>query len=213
MTKRITALEPQQRAKDRINVYLDGEFAFGLQRSTALQLYVGAELTESEIAALRMADEVERAREKALGFLAYRPRSEAEVRRYLVRREFSAQTVDEVITRLSQVGLIDDVAFARFWIENRVQFRPRGARALAQELRQHGISQAIIEEVLPNFDVTAAGEAFAREQARRLAHLPPEQLRQRLAARLARRGFAYDFIQELLTRYASPDSIILEIEE
>lgn len=213
MTGRITALEPQQRAKDRVNVYLDGEFAFGLALSAAMRLQVGDELTESDIAVLRTADEVERAREKALGYLSYRPRSEAEVRRYLTEREFSAQTVDEVVARLCQVGLIDDSAFARFWIENRERFRPRGERALIQELRQHGIADVVIEQALADFDAEAVGATYAREQARRLAHLPPEQFRRRLGERLARRGFAYDLIQNLLERYAAPDFTILETEE
>lgn len=213
MTGRITALEPQQRSRDRVNVYLDGEFAFGLALSAALHLQVGDELTETDVAALRTADEVERAREKALGYLSYRPRSEAEVRRYLAERDFAVQTVDEVVERLCQVGLLDDMAFARFWVENRNRFRPRGARALVQELRQHGIAPEVIESALGDYDAEAVGAAYAREQARRLAHLPPEQFRRRLTERLARRGFAYDLIQDLLARYASPDFTILETEE
>lgn len=109
--------------------------------------------------------------------------------------------------------MIDDDAFARFWVENRSRFRPRGERALAQELRQHGIAPAVITKALGDYDAVAAAETYAREQARRLAGLPPEQFRRRLAERLARRGFAYDLIEDLLTRYASPDAINLEIEE
>ncbi len=213
MTRSITALEPQQRSRERVNVYLDGEFAFGLALSVAMSLRIGDVLTETDIAALRATDEVERAREKALNYLSYRPRSEAEVRRYLEDREFSAQTVDEVVERLCFVGLIDDDAFARFWVENRSRFRPRGERALAQELRQHGIAATVIESALGGYDAAAAGDAYAREQARRLAALPPEQFRRRLAERLTRRGFAYDLVHELLARYASPDSINLETEE
>jgi len=213
MSGRITALEPQKHSSERVNVYLDGEFAFGLALSAAVSLHLGETLTDPEIAALKATDEVERAREKALNYLSYRPRSEAEVRRYLEEREFSPQTVDEVIERLCQVGLIDDDAFARFWVEDRSRFRPRGERALAQELRQHGIAPAVITKALGDYDAVAAAETYAREQARRLAGLPPEQFRRRLAERLARRGFAYDLIEDLLTRYASPDAINLEIEE
>ncbi|MBN1920354.1 MAG: RecX family transcriptional regulator [Anaerolineae bacterium] len=213
MSGRITALEPQQHSRERVNVYLDGEFAFGLALSAALALRIGDTLTEADIAALRAADEVEKAREKALNYLSYRPRSEAEVRRYLEEREFSFQSIDEVIERLCQVGLIDDNAFASFWVENRNRFRPRGERALAQELRQHGIAPEVIESALSDYDAAAAGDAYAREQARRLAAYPPEQFRRRLAERLARRGFSYDLIQDLLARYASPDSINLETEE
>jgi regulatory protein len=198
MAGSITALEPQKRSRDRVNVYLDGVFAFGLAALVAANLRVGMTLTDDEIAALRLADEVERARERALNYLSYRPRSEAELHSYLLESDFAEATVAEVLHRLQEVGLVDDDAFARYWVDNRARFRPRGKRMLVQELRQKGVASDVIEATLTEYDEVAAAQHVAEEQARRLAHLPPEVFRRRLWDRLMRRGFSPDIIQEVL---------------
>jgi regulatory protein len=198
MAGRITALEPQKRSRDRVNVYLDDVFAFGLATLIAANLRVGMTLTDDKIAALRLADEVERAREKALNYLSYRPRSEAELQSYLSESDFAEATVAEVLNRLREVGLVDDDAFARYWVENRARFRPRGKRMLVQELRQKDVASSVIETTLTEYDEVAAAQFVAEEQARRLMHLPPDLLRRRLWDRLMRRGFSPDIIQEVL---------------
>jgi regulatory protein len=154
------------------------------------------------IAELKAADGLERAHGRALDYLSYRPRSEAEVRGYLDEKGFSEAVVTEVMTRLEHVGLIDDAAFARYWRDNRARFRPRGKRMLEFELGQKGLSSSTIEEAMDEYDEGAAVSAAAHEQLRRLQHLPPDECRRRLIQRLARRGFAYELIQEAL---ASPE--------
>lgn len=204
MAGRISALEPQKRSKDRVNVYLDGEFAFGLAIFAAADLKLGMWLSDEAIAKLQTADNVERAHSRALDYLSYRPRSEMELRQYLRDKEFSEQAIEEAVARLTRAGLIDDDEFARYWIENRARFRPRGKRMLRYELGQKGISSQIIEEALEEYDEGAAVAHEAREQARRLQHLPPDQFRRRLIGRLARRGFPYDLIQEALANQDIP---------
>ena len=198
MAGRITALEPQKRSRDRVNVYLDDVFAFGLAALIAANLRVGMTLTDDKIAALRLADEVERAHEEALNYLSYRPRSEAELQSHLLKSDFAEATVADVLDRLREVGLVDDDAFARYWVENRARFRPRGKRMLVQELRQKDIASSVIETTLTQYDEVAAAQQVAAEQARRLAHLPPDLFRRRLWDRLMRRGFSPDIIQEVL---------------
>jgi len=198
MAGRITGLEPQKRSRDRVNVYLDDVFAFGLAALIAANLRVGMTLTDDKIAALRLADEVERAHEKALNYLSYRPRSEAELQSHLLKSDFAEATVADVLDRLREVGLVDDDAFARYWVENRARFRPRGKRMLVQELRQKDIASSVIETTLTQYDEVAAAQQVAAEQARRLAHLPPDLFRRRLWDRLMRRGFSPDIIQEVL---------------
>ena len=213
MAGNITAFEPQKRAKGRINVYLDGVFAFGLAELVAARLRVGMWLSDAEIAALQLADEAARAHERALHYLSYRPRSEAELRRYLLEHDFSETAVADVLQRLSRAGLVDDAAFARYWVENRTQFRPKGRRVLVQELRQKGIASQVIEQALADYDEPAAAAQVAAAQARRLAHLPPDLFHRRLWARLARRGFASDTIQEVLATPPFSDAHTEESEE
>lgn len=203
MAGKITALRLQKRSKRRVNVYLDGEFAFGLADIAAYPLRVGEWLSDEKIANLQETDTLEQARDKALSYLAYRPRSIYELQRYLSKREFPEPIVSQVLAHLQAVGLVDDLAFARYWIENRSQFRPRGALTLRQELRQKGLAGAIIDEALEDYDELAALQQAARKHARRLRQLPAEKFRQRLTQRLVRRGFSYENIRDIIT-----DSII-----
>ena len=209
----ITAIEPQKHDTNRVNVFVDGAFALGLAVDLAVNLKVGMRLPAEAIAELKAADSVERAKEKALSYLTHRPRSKAEVRRYLTQRDFSESVADEVIARLERVGLVDDMDFARFWVENRVKFRPRGRRMLRYELYQKGIADAIIEEALADYDEMAAIKRVAKKHARRLQHCTPEVFRRRLYGRLARRGFDYALIRDVIDSHEIPRPNSEESEE
>lgn len=198
MAEKITALRFQKRNKDRVNVYIDGQFAFGLAAIEAAHLRVGQTLSDDDVARLRVRDEVERAYERALNFLSYRPRSEAEVRRNLRKKDVEDEVVEVVIERLTRAGLVDDREFARYWVENRLQFNPRGARALRHELRGKGIPDAIIAGALVDLDEEVAARQVAEAGARRLAHLEPRDFRRKLGAYMARRGFSYAVIEPLI---------------
>ena len=198
MAGKITALRFQKRNKDRVNVYIDGQFAFGLAAIEAARLRVGQTLSDDDVARLRVRDEVERAYERALNFLSYRPRSEAEVRRNLYKKDVEDEVVEVVVERLTRAGLVDDREFARYWVENRLQFNPRGARALRHELRGKGIPDAIIAGALVDLDEEVAARQVAEAGARRLAHLEPRDFRRKLGAYMARRGFSYAVIEPLI---------------
>jgi regulatory protein len=196
----ITALKFQKRNKERVNVYLDGEFAFGLGAVEAAQLHKGQVLSDAQITVLRTQDEHNRAFNQALRFLSYRPRSRLEIERYLRDKSLPETVIDDVISRLERSQYLDDEAFARFWVENREQFRPRGERALRYELRQKGISDAIITDVLGNLDDEAAAWHAVEGRLRRWAGLPAEEFRRKVAGYLSRRGFGYDTVSVILTK-------------
>ena len=111
MSKRITAIEPQKNNPQRVNVYLDGEFAFGLTSLVAAWLKVGQELAEEKIASLKGEDAGEVTYQKALHFLSYRPRSMVEVRQNLTKRGISEPLIEETMNRLQRAGLVNDEAF------------------------------------------------------------------------------------------------------
>jgi regulatory protein len=192
MSKRITAIEPQKKDPQRVNVYLDGEFAFGLTSLVAAWLKVGQELTEEKIASLKGAEAGEVTYQKALHFLSYRPRSMLEVRQNLTKRGIPEELIVETMDRLQRAGLVDDEAFARAWVENRNTFGPRGKPALRMELRRKGLSDEIIQSVL---DAHVPEESLALEAAqkyaRRLKDLDWPAFRQKLGGFLTRRGFSY----------------------
>jgi len=134
--------------------------------------------------------------EAALRFLEARARSAAEVRRRLVTAGYRAELVEGAITRLGELGIVDDEAFARAWVESRDRARPRGERALRTELRRKGIDRAVADDVLearaeadPGADEAAAARLLERH-ARALERVPEIQARrQRAYALLARNGF------------------------
>ncbi len=207
MAGKITALQAQKRNKNRVNVFLDGQFAFAVFDVEAARLRIGQWLDDSEINALKSADTREKAHQQALHFLSYRPRSCQEIHRNLVSKGFDDQTIEACLQRLQAAGLADDEAFARYWLEQRQQFRPRSAAMLRYELRQKGIAPQIVDQALFAIDE----EALAYEAARKRAHtLSPEDFRRKLSAYLARRGFPYPVIRETVERLH--DELDLKLE-
>jgi regulatory protein len=191
MERKITALKAQKRNSQRINVYLDGEFSFGLSRFAAAWLQVGQELSPEKIQELQDVDAQEVAYQRALNFISYRPRAEAEVRKNLQKHDTPEDVITEVLERLRRSGLVDDFQFAQTWVENRSTFRPRGRRALAVELRQKGIDDETIDEALRDLDEDNLAYQAALKQSRKYEGLEWQAYRQKMSAFLARRGFNY----------------------
>jgi regulatory protein len=200
MLRKITALKVQKKKRRRVSVFLDGRFAFGLQASVAARLSVGQTLSADEIDELQERNEIEAAYDRTLNYLSYRPRSCAETNRYLRRRGVSPTTIKAVIERLSRAGLLDDGAFAEYWVENREQFRPRGMYGLRSELRQKGVPDAVIEAAIDDVDETESAYRAAQTRARRLEHLDYQTFRRRLGGFLNRRGFGYDTVKDTVNR-------------
>jgi regulatory protein len=200
MLRKVTALKYQKKNRQRVNVYLDGQYAFGLQASVAARLRVGQALAPEEIAQLQNRDLAEVAYDKALGFLGYRPRSRAELEVYLARRKVPPAVTQTVLARLTAVGLVDDDAFARYWVENRESFRPRGRRSLRFELRRKGVPDAVVETATREIDEADSAYRAAQDLAQRLSNLDSQTFRRRLAGFLQRRGFDHEVVKETVNR-------------
>jgi regulatory protein len=123
------------------------------------------------------------------------------VERYLQKRGLSEDQIEPVAQRLERAGLLDDEAFARYWVENREQHRPRGPRALRYELRQKGIADKTIDRALASLDIPDSAYRSAGPKARQLAHLDRETFIKKLVAYLARRGFDYEIARETAGRH------------
>jgi regulatory protein len=205
MAGTITALKAQRGAKDRVNIYLDGEFAFGLALIHALWLKTGQQLTDAEIAELQAADTLEKAKQRAIHLLNYRPRSVKEVRQRLKKAQVSAEATEEVIARLKDVGLLDDEAFSKTWVESRLRASPRGRRMIEWELRRKGVSPEQITAALEDVDDVTTALRAAEKRLPRLAGLDARERKRKLADFLARNGFGYDVVEETLQRIESLD--------
>lgn len=200
MAGTITALKVQKRNPQRVNVYLDGRYAFSLAAIEAAKLRRGQVLSDEDIEGLKERDSFEKAHDRALRFLSYRPRSEAELRRYLQGKAVSPTIEEEVIERLTRAKLLDDLAFARYWVENRESFNPRGLRMLRYELHQKGLSEDTIAQALMDLDEEESAYRVALRRGRRLAHLDQVSFRKKLGAHLLRRGFSHEVVNLALER-------------
>ena len=201
MAGTISTIEVQARNPRRVNVFLNGTYAFALSMEVATEANLKRDmaLTDEQIADLVAEDMWHKTYDAALNFLSYRPRSEDEVRRYLYRRKVSSTISERVLARLRDSKLIDDQAFAQYWVENRETFSPRSGRALRSELRSKGIDDSTIAANISGDDSAAAYQA-AQKKARSLRTADRETFRRKLLSFLQRRGFSYDTCREAVDR-------------
>ncbi len=192
----ITALQTQVTNAERINIFVDGQFLLGANALVVLNmgLKVGQELSSEQLALLQQEEALQQAVDRALNYLSFRPRSREEVRRYLRRKETPVELIETVMQRLDRTNLVNDEAFASFWIENREHFSPRGARALKNELRMKGIEREVIEEAVTDEQDEERAQRAAEKKAQALLRQPGidfATFRNRLGSFLQRRGFSY----------------------
>ena len=198
----ITALERQKR-RQRVNVYgEDGRFLLAVNLALAQDagLHSGMELSEAQVEALRREDARHQAYEAALRLLAYRPRSERELRQRLARRGIERPLIEGALARLRGQGYLDDQAFARFWTETREATSPRSRRLIRSELLYKGVSPDAAAAAVAGVE---DDDAAYRAAARRLRSLPLddfESFRRRLGGFLVRRGFSYDVARRTIDR-------------
>jgi regulatory protein len=180
----------------RVNVFIDGEFAFALDAALAIDhgLRPGLVLSETALRLLLAKDSGEaRARATAMHFMQRRLRSHAEVESRLRRDgQWPQEIIARVLDDLQQAGLLDDSAFAAAWVHTRSVAGPRGGRALRHELRQKGLDATAIEAALPEADCEELNAIAALERKwHHWAVLERRQREQKALQLLQRRGFAY----------------------
>lgn len=199
---KITRLVMQKKQSRRINVFLDGEFAFSLEREVAVKacLRVGQELTAEETLELTGRDRYTKCYNAACRFLSFRPRSEQEVRQRLQQHGYDEGIIDQTIARLKELRLINDTEFARLWTDNRDELSPRSRRLIKLELRQKGLSRDIIEQAVGSLDEDAAAYRAALKKAKSLPADDYKLFRERMAAYLGRRGFGYETLNNTIKR-------------
>jgi regulatory protein len=191
----ITAIRAQARDSQRVNLEINGEFAMGVSLDILAHegLFVGQHLDDAKIQQLLASVAFDRAKQSALRLLEIRPRSQREIHERLRQRGFDADTITAVTARLSEVGLLDDNAFATYLVEQRQRASNRGGSAIRQDLRRHGIDSNTISIVADSHNLGDDDEAhaltYARKISRRLRGLDRTTFTRRLGGALQRRGF------------------------
>ncbi len=200
--KRITAIRAGRGRRKRVNIFLDGRFAFSLEAEVAIRedLKVGQELSASQIGALARSDQFHRSLNAAAHYLGYRPRSEFELRQRLHQHGFDGDSVEAVLAKFKEQGLVDDMAFAQFWKDNRESFSPRSQRLTRLELRRKGVADDVIAQVVDTIDDGESAYRAALSKARSLPLSDYQSFRRRLGEYLKRRGFGYGVISHTVER-------------
>ena len=195
---KITGLKAQKN-KNRINVYINNEFGFGLERDVAGWLDVGQILSIEKIEVLKAKDRIETAYRKAVNFISYKQRTKNEVVRKLEAGGFDSDIISSVVTRLQSAGLVDDVRFAEMWINSRSNSKPRGRRLLSIELKKKGISEEIIDNLLESAeDELLLAKKAALKKFNQFSKLEYSEFKKKMFSHLSYRGFSYNTISQVV---------------
>ena len=200
MAGTITALQVQKRNKERVNVYLDDEYALAVTVLVAATLKKGQYLTDAKIEQLKHQDERHKAYEQAIRYLGFRARSQVEMKRYLRGKGYAPEIVTEMIDRLQQQHYLDDEEFARSWLRDREQFRPRSRQALRYELKQKGIADEVIEVVLAGLDEEELAWTALEKKLYQWRSLEEDDFKKKILGFLGRRGFNYEVARAVCER-------------
>lgn len=193
---KITALRFGKGRNKKVNISLDGGHAFSLEVDVAIKekLKVGQEISTTQVEALKKAGYQQRCYDSAARLLGYRPRSEHEIKQRLNQHGFDSNTIGTVLAMLKEQGLLDDGNFARFWRDNRQSFSPRSQWLTRVELRQKGVPDEIINQVVSDIDDADSAYRAAQKKANSLLSTDYQDFRRRLGEYLKRRGFSYSVI-------------------
>lgn len=211
---KITSVEPQKKNPRRFNIFLDGKFAFGADEDLVVErrLVTGKEIPETDLQILLEEAEIGKLMERMYGLFGRRQRSEKEVRDYLKQLSFKrklkgdGEITDEIasalVSKLVRKGLINDLEFAKSWVESRS--KRKGINALKSELFNKGIGREIIEEVLSNEALVSSGaqtaEKLLERKMRIWKNLKEYEFKQKALQFLMSRGFEYDLCKELIEK-------------
>jgi regulatory protein len=209
----ITSIEEQARTRKhlgtRVNVFINDRFSFAIDAQIVKRyaLEPGVVLDMERLAEIIEEDGDAKAYAKAIYFLGFRIRSAGEIRERLRRAEWPDAVIERVIERLHKEKLLDDATFAATWVEHRTLIKPRGSRALRQELRFKGVNKEEIEAALPNSNEELENAVVAlRSKERQWERLEGRERQQKMIEWLQRRGFPFGTARNAVTQFDEENS-------
>ena len=207
MPKTITQITVQKKRKNRCSIFLDDEYAFGLDQDIVLQfgLKKGDQLAEQQIEKILLNEEKKKAKDRALNFLSYRDRSEKEIRTKLKDVGYNEQIIDWVIKELKRLKFLDDKRFAQSYAQTQMITRPMGEYFLKRELKQKGINSELIEQTVEKVyeekDQFSVAMELAQQRKKRYQNIDDMKMKKRVSDFLLRRGFGWDVVSEVLEQW------------
>ncbi|MDY0235144.1 MAG: RecX family transcriptional regulator [Gudongella sp.] len=192
-----------QKDISRCNIYIDGDFAFGIDYSIKQEydLYKGKSLDEETIQLLKDKDDIKKAKNRAYNYLSYRQRTCAEMKKYLESKDFNNQTVENTISTLLVEGYLDDYKFAETFLLEKSSLKGYGPYRIKHELRNKGINDNIIESILDIYEEDI--EELTRLVLSKYKNILNEErdiIYRKVGGFLQRRGHSYDTIKKVLNK-------------
>jgi len=200
----ITRLVQGKKNPSRVNLYLDGVFSFALSIDEVARqnLKKGLELSDEQISSLITTDQNDKIYAKIINFLSYRPRTVSEVRARL--KQYQAQDIDGILGRLREHNYLDDLAFAKWFIESRNAHKLHSPRMLVQELKIKGVSDDVVSEVMGEIaDVTQTISRLLIKKLGDTKRVLTAPERQKIYSYLSRQGFSWDDIKKVVKNWES----------
>lgn len=198
----VTLLKPQKNGK-RVNVYLDGEFGFGIDLDNLVINHIkpGSVLTDEEIKKIIRKAEFQKTLDKLLKFAMLRPRSEKEIDDYLKRKKVHESMWKDLLEKLKHFELLDDAKFAKWWVEQRLAFKKISAKVLKLELFKKGINKEIVENILEEtpIDEQKMARDLLEKRVYKWEGLDPREAKQKKFQYLAGKGFDYEVVEKILS--------------
>lgn len=195
---KITKIEAQLKTKGRYSVFVDDKFSFGISELGLIEsgMSVGQELSKSELDNLKDQAKIDKVYSQVLSLIARRPRSQWEVEDYLIKKGLKKEPSSQILSKLSKKNFINDVDFAKRWVNNRRLLKNISRRKLRAELLQKRLRPEIVDQALSE-DETDETQTIKAEiiKKRRVSRYRDEP---KLLAYLARQGYNYSDIKNAL---------------
>jgi regulatory protein len=197
---KITAIKAQVKREGRYSIFVDDKYAFSLSAEGLLDahLVTGQELSQVDVTDYKRLSQEDKAYNLALAYVARRMRSEGELHDYFRRKQYAPELAEQLLAKLRRLHFVDDVEFAKRWVENRRRLKATSTKKLRLELRQKRVNSDVIQAVLTE-DETDEHQLLRDlvEKKRRISRYQDDQ---KLMMYLARQGFTYDDIKAALAR-------------
>ena len=213
----ITDIQTQKKDPKRVNIFLDGKFAFGVSLESTIvnKLKINEQLTSKQVQSLISDDQVERLYERAIKFLSFRPRSEKEIRDNLLQKLWRSdkgeeekknfeRSVLEVLEKLQKLKFINDLEFAKWWVEQRTKFKKISPRLIKSELFKKGINKDTVETAFDSVKIDPVSLALeaAKRKLTTYKRFEPKIFREKMGRFLASKGFDWEVVKKVVDTYS-----------
>lgn len=197
----ITSIKAQKNQK-RVNIFLDDKFSFGLDLENFMKLHlkVEQELNEEQIKEIIKKAEFQKTLDNLLKFATLRPRSEKEIKDYLKRKKVHESLHTELFSRLNRLDLVDDFKFAKWWVNQRVEFKRKSIKDISFELKQKGIDSQTIKNILDDsgIDEVKIIKEILEKKKYKWERCDSETKKQKITQYLLGKGFNWGVISKVV---------------